>query len=75
MPKTLSTVKAMKKLAYQKMLQGMGMGNVAYIEDASKTNEHCFRIYESAECWGFENVGAPMAYLLHTASAGMFKGL
>ena len=75
MPKNLSTVKAMKKLGISKMLKGMGMGILEYVEDASKTDEHYFRLYESAGCWGFENVGAAMAYLLPATSAGMFKGL
>jgi predicted hydrocarbon binding protein/archaellum biogenesis ATPase FlaH len=75
MPKNLSTVKAMKKLGISKMLKGMGMGILEYVEDASKTDEHHFRVYESAECWGFENVGAAMAYLLPPTAAGMFKGI
>jgi predicted hydrocarbon binding protein/KaiC/GvpD/RAD55 family RecA-like ATPase len=76
-PKNLSTVKNMKKMGsfYSKMLKGMGMGILEYVEDASKTNEHHFRVYESAECWGLENVGAAMAYLLPPTAAGMFKGI
>jgi len=76
-PKKLSRVKDMKKMGnfYSKMLKGMGMGILEYVEDASKTNEHYFRVYESAECWGFENVGAAMAYLLPPTAAGMFKGI
>jgi predicted hydrocarbon binding protein/KaiC/GvpD/RAD55 family RecA-like ATPase len=75
MPKSFSKVKDMKKLGASKMLKGMGMGIVEYVEDDSKTDEHHFRIHESADCWGFENVGAAMAYLLPPALAGMSKGL
>jgi predicted hydrocarbon binding protein/KaiC/GvpD/RAD55 family RecA-like ATPase len=77
MPKSLSRVKDMKKLAkiFQKMLKPMSAGIFEYLEDASKTDEHYFRLYESAECWGFENVGATMAYMLPPAMAGMCKGL
>jgi predicted hydrocarbon binding protein/KaiC/GvpD/RAD55 family RecA-like ATPase len=75
MPKSFSKVKDMKKAGFSKMLKGMGMGIVEYVEDASKTDEHHFRLYESADCWGFENIGAVMAYLLPPASAGMCKGL
>ena len=77
MPKSLSRVKDAKKLAkvLQRMLKPMNAGIFEYLEDASKTDEHYFRIYESAECWGFENVGATMAYILPASSAGMFKGL
>ncbi|MBE9513924.1 MAG: hypothetical protein IMY83_02665 [Chloroflexi bacterium] len=77
MPKSLSKVKNMKKMAkvFQKMMKPMGAGIVEYVEDASKTDEHYFRVYESAECWGFENVGAAMAYLLPPSTAGMCKGI
>jgi predicted hydrocarbon binding protein/KaiC/GvpD/RAD55 family RecA-like ATPase len=76
MPKSLNGVKDMKKMGwYSKMLKGMGMGILEYVEGASKTDEHYFRVYESAECWGFENVGAAMAYLLPPTFAGMLKGL
>ncbi len=76
-PKSLSRVKDMKKMQkiYQKMTEGMGAGILEYLEDRSRTDEHYFRIDESFECWGLENVGAPMAYVLPPATAGMFKGL
>jgi predicted hydrocarbon binding protein len=77
MPKNLSKVKDAKKLAqvFQKMMKGQGVGILEYLEDASTTDEHYFRLYESAECWGFKNVGTTMAYILPASSAGMFKGL
>jgi predicted hydrocarbon binding protein/KaiC/GvpD/RAD55 family RecA-like ATPase len=76
-PKRLSEVKDMKKLGYPKMMSKMKggfWGIMEYLEDASKADEHYFRISDSAECWGFENVGAAMAYMLPPSSAGMFKG-
>ncbi len=75
MPKSLSRVKDMKKLGYSKMLKGMGIGISEYVEDASKTDEHYFRVYESFECYGFENIGTAMAYMLPSTTAGAFKGL
>jgi predicted hydrocarbon binding protein/KaiC/GvpD/RAD55 family RecA-like ATPase len=77
MPKSFSKVKDMKKLGYSKMMNkgGMGMGILEYVEDASKTDEHYFRVYESADCWGFENVGAAMASILPPSSAGACKGI
>ena len=77
MPKSLSGVKDMKKMGLPKMMNkmGWGMGILEYDEDSSKTDEYHFKVYESAECWGFENVGAAMAYMLPPATAGMFKGL
>jgi predicted hydrocarbon binding protein/KaiC/GvpD/RAD55 family RecA-like ATPase len=81
MPKSFSKVKDMKK-----MLKGMesgvlggpkreNSGIVEYLEDVSKTDEHHFRMYESSECWGFENVDTRMAYYSPPVLAGVFKGL
>ena len=77
MPKSLSKVKDMKKLAkvLQKMLGPTGMGTLEYLEDVSKTDEHYFRLRESCECWGFENVGAAMASMFPSTVAGMAKGV
>jgi predicted hydrocarbon binding protein len=76
MPKSLSKVKHMKKL-----LKGLesrprqersGIGE--YLEDISSTDEHYIRIYESSECWGFDNVGATMAFFTPPGLAGELKG-
>lgn len=77
MPKSLSKVRDMKKLAkvLQKMLEPTGMGTLEYLEDVSKTDEHYFRLRESGECWGFENVGAAMASIFPSTVAGMCKGV
>jgi predicted hydrocarbon binding protein/KaiC/GvpD/RAD55 family RecA-like ATPase len=79
MPKSFSKVKDMKKLV--KGMDSLGgpkqerSGIVEYLEDASKTDEHYFRMYESSECWGFENVGATMVFYGLPVLAGMIKGL
>jgi predicted hydrocarbon binding protein/KaiC/GvpD/RAD55 family RecA-like ATPase len=80
-PKNLSKVKDMKKLS---KLSGGGpcavaaqmerSGTIEYLEDISKTDEHYFRVYENADCWGFENVGAIMASYLPPHMAGWLKG-
>ena len=77
MPKSLSKVKDMKKLAkvLRKMLEPTGMGTLEYLEDVSKTDEPYFRLRESCECWGFENVGAAMASIFPSTVAGMCKGV
>ena len=78
MPKSFSKVKHARKLSkvYQKMLtETWHAGIMEYIEDVSKTEEHYFRVYESFECWGFENVGAAMASILPASIAGSYKGL
>ena len=83
MPKSFSTVKNMKKL-FQKMspasgqktksIFGIGDGILEYLEDKSQTDEHYFRVDEYYECWGFSNVGAPMATVLPPTIAAFSKG-
>jgi len=79
MPKNFSKPKDMKKLV-KGMERSLGgpkqerSGIIEYLEDASKTDEHYFRMYESSECWGFKDVGATMAFYLPPCLAGMIKG-
>jgi KaiC/GvpD/RAD55 family RecA-like ATPase/predicted hydrocarbon binding protein len=77
LPKNLSKVRNMKKMAkvFHKMLNPMRAGIFEYLEDASKTDEHYFRVSESFECWGFEDVGAPMASMFPPSIAGSCKGV
>jgi predicted hydrocarbon binding protein/KaiC/GvpD/RAD55 family RecA-like ATPase len=78
-PKKFSTVKDMKEIA-QAGRYSLGTqfaqrtGTVEYLEDISNTNEHYFRIYESSDCWGFENIGVPIAFHVPTHTAGMLRG-
>jgi len=77
-PKNLSKVKDMKKLFSRFMIQHTKTrrdGILEYLEDASKTDEHYIRIYESRDCWGLENVGTAMASILPPLLAGSCKGL
>jgi predicted hydrocarbon binding protein len=79
MPKSFSKVKDMKKLAkgLDRDLPGgpkqERAGIMEYLEDASKTDEHYFRMYESSECWGFENVGTTMLSYSPPIVAGSIK--
>ena len=77
MPKSFSKVKDMNKLAKYTSLgipKHERSGIMEYLEDASKTDEHYFRIYESSECWGFKDVGTTMAFYLPPLIAGFMKG-
>jgi predicted hydrocarbon binding protein/KaiC/GvpD/RAD55 family RecA-like ATPase len=78
-PDDFGRVKDMKRLSW---LVGRWVGEkgrrdgiLEYLEEASQTEEHTYRIYESTECWGFENVGTVMASMLPAAVAGMCKAL
>ena len=79
-PKDFSKVKEMKKASklgvpYIKMAHFERSGIVEYLEDVSKRDEHYFRVYESSDCWGFENVGATMASHLPPLFAGSYEGI
>jgi predicted hydrocarbon binding protein/KaiC/GvpD/RAD55 family RecA-like ATPase len=80
-PKNYSKVADMRK--YSRMGRGGPWGRIAqwersgtiqYLEDISKTDEHYFRVYESSDCWGFDNVGAAMASHLPPHMAGQLAG-
>jgi predicted hydrocarbon binding protein/KaiC/GvpD/RAD55 family RecA-like ATPase len=78
MPKDLNKVNNMKR--YFKMQAPWSEAErssiIEYLEDRSKPNEHYFRAHESYACWGFENLGAPMALNYFAAcAAGSCKGL
>jgi predicted hydrocarbon binding protein/KaiC/GvpD/RAD55 family RecA-like ATPase len=80
MPKSFSKVKDMKKVlkGVERSFGGPEQERsciLEYLEDASKTDEHYFRVYESSECWGFENIGATMAFYSPPVFAGAIKGL
>jgi len=77
-PKNLSKVKDMKKLCSNFLIRHTKMRRDAileYLEDASKTDEHYFRFYESRECCGFENIGAAVASIIPPLLAGSCKGI
>jgi predicted hydrocarbon binding protein len=78
MPKSFSRPKDMKKFL-KGMVKSFGgplqerSGSVEYLEDISKTDEHYLRMYESSECWGFENIGATMGFYTPPGVAGMVQ--
>jgi len=73
LPKTISTVKDMKKLWKLPLFGNLDKersGIIEYLEDISKPDEHYFRIYENSDCVGFENMGAPIASHIPPMLAG-----
>jgi predicted hydrocarbon binding protein len=75
-PKSLSKVKDMKKLLNTFVIQMVNKersGIVEYLDDVSRTDEHYFRVYESSDCVGFENIGSTMASHLPPYLAGCFQ--
>jgi predicted hydrocarbon binding protein len=77
MPKSFSKVKDMKKggnVIARNILGPERSGIIEYLEEASKTNEHYFRLYECSDCWGFENIGTAMASNIPPTFAGSCQG-
>ena len=78
MPKSFSKPKDMKKL-FKGMERSLGgpkqerSGIWEYLEEVSKTDEHYGRMYESSECWGFENVGTTMGFYMLPGVAGLIQ--
>jgi predicted hydrocarbon binding protein len=73
MPKTLSRVKDMKRMARFPPLDTVDRersGILEYLEDVSRTDEHYFRVYENSDCVGFENIGVPIASHVRASLAG-----
>jgi predicted hydrocarbon binding protein len=78
-PKRFSTVKDMKRLSrfLGRMFgeKGRRDGIIEYPQGVSRTDEHTFRVYQSTDCWGFDNVGTSVASVFPPTIAGMCKGL
>ncbi|MGD2147971.1 MAG: ATPase domain-containing protein [Anaerolineae bacterium] len=75
-PQSFSEVKDMRRFSSRFLepgSKGEGLAIWDYVADASKTDEHRFRLYESASCWGFDDVGARLACAVCGATAGMLK--
>jgi predicted hydrocarbon binding protein/KaiC/GvpD/RAD55 family RecA-like ATPase len=72
MPKNFSEVKDAKRSTSRlfKSLQKWGYGTYQYLEDASRKDEHYFRVDECSSCWGFDNVGAGLGFHGCGAAAG-----
>ncbi len=76
MPKRFSSAKDIKKLWFfaSRRIKGNLSGNVEYLENKSKTDEHYFKLVNNDACWGFDNVGAKLALGILGSWAGLMKG-
>jgi predicted hydrocarbon binding protein/KaiC/GvpD/RAD55 family RecA-like ATPase len=78
MPDSFSKVKDMKKLierVWAPVFTQWKVGTVEYLDGISKTDEHYFRLRESYECWGLENVGTPLGIMKTAMMSGSFQGM
>ena len=77
-PRNFRQVKDMKKLGVRPWditAKQERSGTIEYLEEISKTDEHYFRVYENADCWGLANVGTTIASHLPPHMAGQLKGV
>jgi len=76
MPKTMSRVKDAKKgfKTVEDQFKQERSGIVEYLEDASRTDEHYFRVYDNFECWGLKNIGTTIASYIPPIITGGCKG-
>jgi predicted hydrocarbon binding protein/KaiC/GvpD/RAD55 family RecA-like ATPase len=72
--KVVDVKKAMKVIS-ENIESVFKVGKMEYLEKVSRTDEHYIRIYENYECWGFENIGAPLAVVRPAMLAAMFNNL
>jgi len=76
-PRSFGRVKEMKRMGdgpWDIGAKWERSGTIKYLADISKTDEHYFRVYENADCWGLENVGATIASHLPPHMAGQLAG-
>jgi predicted hydrocarbon binding protein/KaiC/GvpD/RAD55 family RecA-like ATPase len=77
-PKQFSEVKSMRKIfnmGYRHQFIQWKIGKMEYLDEISRTDEHYFRLDESYECWGLENVGTSLGIMKTAMMAGMLKGM
>jgi predicted hydrocarbon binding protein/KaiC/GvpD/RAD55 family RecA-like ATPase len=77
MPKNFSKVKDLSKIAriWKSPFTQWGMATMEYLDSISKVDEHYFRLHESYECWGLENVGTSLGIMKTAMMSGSFQGM
>jgi len=77
-PKSCSDVGAVKRV-FPRFEKGRREHDrdrmLEYVSEISKTDEHYFRAYEGASCWGLENIGAPLCFSDAADLAGTLKSM
>jgi len=77
-PKNFSRVQDMRKWiekVWKPAFTQWRIGTMEYLDGISKTDEHYFRLHESYECWGLENVGTSLGIMKTAMMAGSFQGM
>jgi predicted hydrocarbon binding protein/KaiC/GvpD/RAD55 family RecA-like ATPase len=76
-PKSFSEVNVMRRFVTRmsKARARQGYGLMEYVEDESRKDDHCLRMYENSSCWGFEGVGARLGFHPCGEMAGGYMGM
>jgi predicted hydrocarbon binding protein/KaiC/GvpD/RAD55 family RecA-like ATPase len=77
-PKSCSDVGAVKRVfpRFEKGRREHDRDRILeYISEISKKDEHYFRAYEGASCWGLEGIGAPLCFSDAADLAGTLKSM
>jgi predicted hydrocarbon binding protein len=77
-PRSFSKAEDMERVfgrSFEPQITQHRIGTIEYLGDISKTDEHTFRVHESYECWGLENVGTSLAIMKPAMMAGMLQGM
>ena len=76
MPKSMSEVRDMKRFASRFIkTTHAATGIWEYLENASKKDEHYFRVHENASCWALRDVGARLAFPDLGSMAGILSSV
>ena len=70
-PRDFSRIKDIKKYHYWPAPKIERLGILEYLQDKSKTGEHYFRIHESSDCWGLDNIGTTVSSHIPPYFAGV----
>jgi predicted hydrocarbon binding protein/KaiC/GvpD/RAD55 family RecA-like ATPase len=77
-PENFSKVKNMKKMfewGTKSTQERYNSGIIQFLQNKSKPDEHYVRFLESYECWGFDNIGASLAFMKPAMTAGVLTGM
>lgn len=78
MPDDLTEAKNMKKMfewGSKSTQKRYNSGIIEFLEKKSKPNEHYVRFLEGYECWGFDNIGASLAFMKPAMTVGVLTGM
>jgi predicted hydrocarbon binding protein/KaiC/GvpD/RAD55 family RecA-like ATPase len=77
-PRSFSKAEDMARvfgMSFEPQITQHRIGTIEYLGSISKTDVHTFRVHESYECCGLENIGTSLAIMKPAMMAGMLQGM